>query len=213
MGEMRVQHYYDSDSGYEYNRPTGPVGGMPKDSVGTRTGISAYNGIGIPEYKNPYDPEGFKGSKYYGIATGDQMSPWSQLASEQQNKLAAQNNQKAKSQSQGAAAQVASGLAQQGGLTTGARERAQDQAGKNLLSMTQGNNETAANNIANIGIDDAKQRQGMLGDATNRLMSMTATNVTGTNEYNKNIMDMLNRAVAADQTAKAQELAAHQAND
>ncbi len=181
-------------------------------SVGGRTGIAAYNGITIPDYQNPYDVEGFKGSKYYGIATGESMSPWSRLASEQQNRLAAQNNSKAVQKAQGNAGTVATRLAQQGGLTSGARERAQVQAGQNVLSMTQGNNETAANNVADIGIADAKQRMGMLADATGKLTSMTSGNVSGMNQYNQNTTNMLNQAVSANQTAEAQKYAAVEAN-
>lgn len=177
-------------------------------SVGERTGISAYNGIGLPNYQDPYDVAGLKNSKYYGLATGESQSPWSRLASEQQNQLAAQNNAKAKANAQGVAAKTASNLAQQGGLTSGARERAQEQSGQNVLSMIQGNNQSAGNNIANIGIEDAKQRQAMLGDATSKLLSMTSGNIQGKNQYEQNIMDMLNKAVSSNETAKAQVLAA-----
>lgn len=189
------------------NKPAAGAGGP--NTVGGRTGISAYNGIGLPDYKDPYDIQGFKGSKYYGIATGDSMSPWSKLAVEQQSQLAAQKNASAKANAQGVAAKTASSLAQQGGLTSGARERAQEQAGKNVLSMVQGNNQDAANNTANIGIEDAKQRMGMIGDATGKLTSMTAGNTQGQNTYNKDITTMLNQAVAADQTSRAQVEAAH----
>ncbi len=181
-------------------------------SIGNRTGIAAYNGVTLPEYSNPYDTEGFKGSKYYGIATGDQMSPWSKLAEEQQNTLAAQKNASAKANAQGVAAHTASQLAQQGGLTSGARERAQEQAGKNVLSMVQGNNQEAANNIGNIGIEDAKQRMGMLGDVTGKLTSMQAANTTGQNTYNQNTTSTLNQAVGANQSAEAQKEAARIAN-
>lgn len=178
------------------------------NSVGGRTGISAYNGITLPNYQNPYDIPGFKDSKYYGIATGESMSPWSRLAAEQQNNLAAQKNASAKANAQGVAAHTATSLAQQGGLTSGARERTQEQEGKNVLSMVQGNNQEAANNTANIGIEDAKQRMQMLGDAQKNLTSMTASNVSGQNAYNQNTTDTLNKAVSSDQSAKAQVQAA-----
>ena len=67
----------------------------------------------------------------------------------------------------------------------------------------------SANNIGNIGIQDAKERMAMLGDATNKLTSMQAGNISGQNTYNKDVMDMLNKAVAADQTARAQVEAAN----
>lgn len=211
MGVLNMNQVRDFAAGsanpFGFNKQ---VADPNSSTVGGRTGISAYNGIGIPEYKDPYDIAGFKGSKYYGIATGDSMSPWSRLATEQQSNLAAQNNAKAKANAQGVAAKTASNLAQQGGLTSGARERAQEQAGQNVLSMVQGNNQTAENNIANIGIEDAKQRMGMLGDATGKLTSMTAGNVSGKNQNNQYITDLLSKAIAADQTAKAQELAAEQ---
>jgi hypothetical protein len=179
-------------------------------TVGGRTGIADYDGIGIADYNDPYDVKGFKGSKYYGIATGESMSPWSKLAAEQQNNLAAQGNASTKANAQGVAAKTASSLAQQGGLTSGARERAQETAGKNVLSMVQGNNQTAANNTANIGIEDAKQRMGMLGAATNKVTSMSAGNITGQNQYNQNIMSMLNQAVGANKSATAQQQMAQQ---
>jgi hypothetical protein len=208
-----VQNWLNQNYGdmipYTNNPNKAPAGSGGPNTVGGRTGISAYNGIGLPEYKDPYDVQGFKDSKYYGIATGDSMSPWSKLAAEQQNKLAAQKNAAAKANGQGMAAKTASSLAQQGGLTSGARERAQEQSGKNILSMVQGNNEDASNNIANIGIEDAKQRMGMIGDATGKLTSMSAGNIQGQNTYNKDITSMLNQAVSSDQTARAQIEAAH----
>lgn len=177
------------------------------NTVGGRTGIAAYNGIGIAPYKDPYDVDAFKNSKYYGIATGDQQTPWSKLAVKQQGELAAQQNSSAKAQANGAAATAATHLAQQGGLTSGARERVAEDAGKNVLSMTQGNNQTSGNNIANIGIEDAKQRQAMLGDATGKLTSMTAGNIQGQNQYNQSVTDQLNKAVGANQTSEAQQQA------
>jgi len=208
-----VQNWLDDNYGdmvpYTKNPNKTPVGAGGPNTVGGRTGISAYSGIGLPDYKDPYDVAGFKGSKYYGIATGESMSPWSKLAAEQQSKLAAQKNASAKAAGQGAAAKTATSLAQQGGLTTGARERAQDQSTRNVLSMIQGNNQDAANNTANIGIEDAKQRMGMIGDATGKLTSMTAGNIQGRNTYDKDITSMLNQAVSADQTSRAQVEAAN----
>jgi hypothetical protein len=182
-------------------------------SIGGRTGISAYNGINLPDYQDPYNVGEFQNSKYFNIASGDGMSPWSRLAAEMQNKLAAQKNAAAKANAQGVAAKTASSLAQQGGLTSGARERAQEQAGKNILSMVQGNNQEAANNIGEIGVEDAKQRMQMLGDATSKLTSMKSANVTGMNNYNQNTTEALNKAVAADQSAKAQVQAAQASNN
>jgi hypothetical protein len=176
-------------------------------SIGGRTGIAAYNGMGISNYQDPNDVGGFMGSKYYGLATGNQQSPWSKLAADQQGALASQQNASAKVQGQSSAAANNAHLAQQGGLTSGARERSQEQAGKNVLSMTQGNNQTAANNTANIGIEDAKQRQQMLGDATNKLTSMQAGNVQGRNQYNQNTQQEINRSIAANQTSEAQRRA------
>lgn len=182
------------------------------NSVGGRTGIAAYNGIGLPQYKNPYDVDTFKNSNYYNIANSGSRSPWSQLAIDQQHTQAANQNANAKSQAQGNAGAVASHLAQQGGLTSGARERAQEQAGKNSISMVQGNNQAAENNVSNIGIEDAKQRLGMLGDVTKNVQSMGAQNTQGQNAYNMNISQMLNQAVGANQAANAQtELARQQA--
>lgn len=197
--------YFNKAAGYQDLDPL-------SKSVGGRTGISAYNGINLPDYADPYDIEGFKGSKYYDIASGESASPWSRLAMEEQNRMAAQKNSGAKANAQGIAAKTATSLAQQGGLTSGARERAQEQAGKNVLSMVQGNNQDAANNTANIGIEDAKQRMQMLGDATSKLTSMTAGNITGKNAYNQNTTDTLNKAVSANESAKAQIQAANAAN-
>jgi hypothetical protein len=209
--------------GYNFGNSNSRPGAIPNtnqamdpnsNTVGGRLGVSAYNGIGISDYKDPYDTQGFQNSKYYGIATGESASPWSRLAMEQQNALAAQKNSAAKANAQGVAAHTASSLAQQGGLTSGSAERAQEQAGKNVLSMVQGNNQDASNNVASIGIEDAKQRQQMLGDATGKLSSMQAGNVTGRNSYNQNIMSMLNQATSANLSANAQkELAAQQKYD
>lgn len=179
-------------------------------SVGGRLGISSYNGVTLPEYKNPYDVQGFKDSKYYNLATSDTQSPWSKLANEQQTNLASQQNSTAKAQANGAAAAGASRLAAQGGLTSGARERLQEGAGRNVLSMVQNNNQGAANNIADIGVQDAKQRTAMLGDATKNLTSMNAANTTGQNTYNQNITEMLNNAVAANNSSNAQQQLAQQ---
>lgn len=196
------------------NAPAGPPPiGTPdpnSNSIGGRTGISAYNGIGIPDYKNPYNVADFKNSNYYNIANGSSPSPWSRLASDQQLTQAANQNAGAKSQAQGAAGAVASRLAMQGGLTSGARERAQEQAGKNVISMVQGNNQTAANNVANIGIDDAKNRLSMLGDVTGKVSSMNASNIQGQNQYNQTLTQMLNQAVGANQAANAQTTLAQQ---
>jgi len=193
----------NNGSGYTPTPATDQSMDPNSNSVGGRLGISAYNGVTLPSYQNPYDTQGFKNSKYYGIATGDSMSPWSKLAVAQQNNLASQGNSAAKAEAQGAAATTASRLAQQGGLTSGARERAQEQSGKNVLSMVQGNNQTAGNNIANIGVEDAKQRLSMLGDATNKLNSMNAANTQGQNSYSQLITNMLNSAVGANQSANA----------
>lgn len=182
------------------------------NTIGGRTGIAAYNGITLPGYQNPYDVNAFKNSKYANIANGGSPSPWSQLAIDQQYTQAANQNAAAKSQAQGNAGAVASRLAMQGGLTSGARERAQEQAGKNAISMVQGNNQTAANNVSNIGINDAKERLAMLGDVTKNIQSMGASNVQGQNQYNLTLSQLLNQAVGANQAANAQTtLAAQQA--
>jgi hypothetical protein len=182
-------------------------------NIGARTGIAAYNGMNLPEYKDPYDVAGLQGSKYAGIATGNSMSPWSRLAMEHQKNLAAQQNAASKNQGQGMANKQANELARQGGLTSGAHERIQAGAGQNVLSMIQQNNQGAANNEANIGINDAKQRMEMLGDVTNKLTSMKAGNIQGMNAYNANSADMTNKAIAADMAAKAQVQAARESND
>lgn len=182
------------------------------NSIGGRLGISSYNGVQLPQYANPYDVQGFENSKYYQLANSNSESPWSKLANEQQINLASQQNATAKAQANGAAATSASRLAAQGGLTSGARERIQEGAGRNSLSMVQGNNQTAGNNIANIGIDDAKQRTAMLGDATNKLTSMQAANTQGQNTYNQTITQLLNQAQGANNSSVDQTNLANTTN-
>lgn len=202
---------------FGYTKPPPTAVGFTDEStdpnamnVGQRLGVSAYNGVALPSYQNPYDTAGYQNSKFYQLATGDGETPWSKLANEQQSNLAAQGNDSAKAQANGAAAASASRLAQQGGLTSGARERVQEGAGRNALSMVQGNNQTASNNIANIGIQDAQQRNTMLGNATNQLTSMQAANATGANTYNQSVTSMLNQAAAANASSVTQTNLANQ---
>lgn len=155
---------------------------MAPNGMSTTDPYSPYYGMpGLPQYVNQYDPAtmalapGLKSQldsinldptalnafKTQALRTGP--SQWANLATNQQMAQEAGQRENAAKQSNSQTAQAEDRLAASGGLSGGARERAQTEGGKNYLNMSQDLGRQGNLNRLQIGINDESNRIQQLG--------------------------------------------------
>lgn len=205
----------------------GAIGGFPGGTVNgvTLPGMPGpYAGIKQPVYNNAYDPLTMSSSAQYNRtpltmleqnAMRSGPSAWAQMSNAQQNTLAAQANDLARARGNSQTADTQSRLAQQGGLTSGARERAAEAGQKDTTAAIQGNDKQNSLNQMQVGINDEQNRISQLGqlpgmeleslkpfqmDVQNNIASADKAN-----QYNLAQQQMYNQAIAANQQANATE--------
>lgn len=168
-----------------------PLGGGNGSAV-------AGSGINMPGYV-PIGGPAVTQLTQLGLNQG--LSPWALLAEQQQEQL------KENAQSQGAqsvagqTAQTDAGLEANGGLSSGARERAAEGGAKNYISMVQSTGQQANANDMQIGMNDEQNKIQQLGTAAN----IEGQNATAANSYNQNAYNTQMQAWAANQQANATE--------
>lgn len=181
-----------------------------------------YNGMGSPTYNNPYNPATMSISNQYNGAplsmfaqqamrTGP--STWAQMSDAQQNQLAANANDQQVARGNSATADTESRLAQQGGLTSGARERAAEAGQKDTTAAIQSNQKQNSMNQMQVGVNDESNRISQLGQLPGMELQslqpfeMDVQNTMGAansaNQYNQSQQQMYNQAVGANQQAQA----------
>lgn len=204
----------------------GSIGGSPAE-VGPSGNITPavagpYGGISAPAYNNPYNPATMSMESQYNQAplntfanqamrTGP--STWAQLQDAQQNQLAANANDQSVARGNSETADTDSRLAQQGGLTSGARERAAEAGQKDTTAAIQNNQKQNSMNQMQVGVNDESNRMSQLGQLpgmelqslqpfqTDVQNTMAAAN--SANQYNTAQQQMYNQAVASNQQANA----------
>jgi hypothetical protein len=112
-------------------------------------------------FKSILDSDAYRKLKQGAESKG--ASPWAALAASKQNLQASQGLDKAAEMANNQMAQQMSGLASSGGLTSGARERVVSAAPQNYLRMAADTARTKDQALLDIGMADAKQKQGLLG--------------------------------------------------
>ncbi len=104
-------------------------------------------------------------NKYNAEANRTGLSKGAEQAMTAARYLAARGRDDGKAQAAGEAAQASTALATRGGLRSGAAERLAGSMGNRSLDLAQTGRDTAARNQMNIGMEDEKNRIGMLGNA------------------------------------------------
>lgn len=153
------------------------IGGQP----GGGPGGDPYAGMPkIPGYQSKKQGQAYDFLK--GQATNTAMNPWALMALKKSKLDMLDQIEKSKMEAGSATALAEDNIAARGGLSSGARERAQTEGVKNLLSMTQDARRTGAKNELQIGMEDAGQKAKML----TQLGAIEQDDVTGQNSYNMN---------------------------
>ena len=134
------------------------------------------------------------------------------LESDRQGLLARDNNAQTAG---GNAAKARSDLAARGGLSSGARERVEQNANNDVLNLNQRTNQQVQANRAQIGINDEQNRLSQLqaaGQMKNQQNQFDIGNEINEgnqrNAYNQNLYNQNMQAYGANQTANAQLQAA-----
>ena len=147
-----------SQPGYDWNYrdPSGNVNPWAFPS-GAPNYVPAYdpNTMGVES-----DPTAMNAFRQEALRTGP--SKYAQLSGAQQDALNLNAKSSAAGTSAGQTATANSNLAMTGGLDSGARERVQTNANKNLLDMNQKIDQTTANNKMQIGMNDEQNRVSQL---------------------------------------------------
>lgn len=215
-----------------YNAKTLSVNGAPPQGVSQGFDPSNPQAASAPGYQNPYDPstmsdvanlqklgpqydQGFNALR--DQATNKGQSQWlsmSQLA----NEMKMQDSlNKAHQSSAGSTAGQTAALGAQGGLSSGARERVNEQGGANLMNMTQGAERANAEGNIGLEVQDQGNRMGQLNnlvgaeaqkqnqwnDAFKTDVQAGENNVNQQNQYNQNMYNQQMQAWAAQQQAEA----------
>lgn len=117
----------------------------------------------------------------------------------------------------GSAAKARSDLAMRGGLSSGARERTEQNAVNDVLNLNQQAAATKAGNVAQIGINDEQNRQNQMQEAAqlsmqaqqfdtgNQIQSNRDVNAWNQNLYNQNMANYWNMQQANQQYQNSQK--------
>jgi hypothetical protein len=157
------------------------------------------------------DMSGF--DMYRQMAERQGPSTWANLAKISGAAQTANQKELAQQQVSGQTAAAENALASNGGLSSGARERAEEGGETNYLDMSQNLDRQNNLNDLQIGINDAQnqvQQLGQLPTLENQAMqplyqqaNLTAENNSALNAYNQNVWNQTNQAIAASQQANA----------
>ncbi len=130
------------------------------------------------------------------------------LESDRQGLLARDNNAQTAG---GNAAKARSDLAARGGLSSGARERVEQNANNDVLNLNQKTNQQVQANRAQIGINDEQNRLGQLQSSATMKNQQNVFDIGNQihegdqlNAYNQNLYNQNMQAYGANQTANAQ---------
>ena len=183
-----------------------------------------FAGMGSPTYNNPYNPATMSIASQYDQtplnmyaqqAERTGPSTWAQMSDAQQNQLAANANDQATARGNSATADTEARLAQSGGLSSGARERAAEGGQKDTTAAIQNNQKQNSMNQMQVGVNDESNRISQLGQLPGmELQSLqpfemdvnnTMNAANSANTYNANQQQMYNQAVAAKQQSDATE--------
>lgn len=176
-----------------------------------------------PEYRPSYD----KNKQGLQLANNDFLNQLNQeamrkgpsksanlmnLESDRQGLLARDNNAQTAG---GNAAKARSDLAARGGLSSGARERVEQNANNDVLNLNQKTNQQVQANRAQIGINDEQNRLGQLQSSATMKNQQNVFDIGNQihegdqlNAYNQNLYNQNMQAYGANQTANAQLQAA-----
>lgn len=168
------------------------------------------------------DPAALNAFKEQALRKGP--SAWANLATNQQMAQEAGQRENAAKQASTQTAQAEDRLASSGGLSSGARERAATEGGKNYLNMSQDLGRQGNLNKLQIGINDesnriqqlsqlpgmelqalnpALQKAGMLENANVADLGAQIAGNSAQNQYNQNIYNQQMQAWGANQQANA----------
>ena len=127
------------------------------------------------------------------------LSPWAELATSQQAQLAENAENQGAQSVAGQTTQTDANIAANGGLSSGARERAAEGGQKDYLAMVQGAQQGQNTNDQQIAMNDAQNKLQQLGTAGN----LEAQNTSQENAYNANLYQQQMAAWGAQQQAEA----------
>jgi hypothetical protein len=136
---------------------------------------------------------------------------------QQQDMLAGNAQSAGANQTAGQTAQATDALASQGGLSSGARERAAEGGANNFMNMSQNINQQRASNDMQIGVNDEQNKIQELGQLpgmeNQKVQGLQAVNAADTanqiaenqslNSYNQNLYNQQMSAWGANQQANA----------
>lgn len=162
-----------------------------------------------------YDHSGY--DQFKQEATRKGPSSWATLAKQDQAFQAGANREKGATEANAQTAQAEDNLAARGGLSSGARERADTDGAKNYLSMAQDAARSETGNDLQIGMNDEQNRIQQLSQLPGMEQSQAQmwegakqqdiANTTGQtdkiNQYNQNVYSQQMQAWAAGMQADA----------
>lgn len=188
---------------------------------------------GRPDYIAGYDPKtmsllpqvqsrlgnlkGLDALRDRALGTGS--SPWASMMTRKQFDEESDARERGKQEARSSANQAMTDLAMRGGLSSGARERATQNAAKNLLSMSQDVGRQGNINRLNIGVQDEQQKMGALSQLPGQELAMEQQwgqaaqtdqqrlleENRQRNSYNQNTYQQQMQAWAAERQAQATE--------
>lgn len=136
------------------------------------------------QYNSPLKGQGY--NEMVSQANNKGMNPWALMELSKMQKQQQVDLDNAADRGAGMKAKVESDLASKGGLSSGARERANEEGAKNYLSMASDIGRTGTMGKLNLGIQDELQKQKMLEGVTNmQMQDVNAHNMFDQNQYNQ----------------------------
>jgi len=177
--------------------PLDMAGLWDKDPKASAAASGGASGIMSPGYNSVLNSEAYKNLKKRAMSKG--QSPWAGMAASKQALLASQGMDKAAQMAGSQAAQAQGNLAATGGITSGARERIIGDQARNYLDAASGIGRAKDTALLDIGMEDAKQKLGLLGQVGNLEMK----DVDAKNQYEQNLYNQKMQAWAAQQQAQA----------
>lgn len=188
----------------------------PNANIYSKLGMTAppsFNPLYDPKTINsiPVDLSGI--NMYRQMATRSGPSTWASLAKISGAQQTANQKELALKQASGQTAAAENALASNGGLSSGARERAEELGTTNALDMSQNLDRQNSVNDLQIGVNDEQnkiQQLGALPGLENTSLQplfqkagLTANNNAALNQYNMNNWNQENSALAASKQADA----------
>lgn len=181
--------------GNHLNGATFGLAGSVKNGMQGGTAPNLLNVGGSPTWQSILDAPGYASLNQQANSPG--QSPWALAA----NAAARQQNTNQLNNASASAAattgQADANLAARGGLTSGARERNQENGQTNYMSMVQGANNNLNTNMANIATADAQNKDAL----KQNLLSMQMQDILGKNTFNNKLWAANTNANALTQSA------------